>query len=137
MIEANPAALPRSSGGMSCVHTAVHAQDGSVRYRDEQCEEHMQTSEAALYRLQLASTEEEKTAAWLAIQDSWIADLDRMYDTWYLSAPEAQREVIAEDRMSFDRLIAARRTTLADLYPGAPAAAASRATRLVESTAGR
>ena len=47
-----------------------------------------------------------------------------MYDIWYLSADESQRPVIAEDRMSFDRLLAARQKTLADMYPDHPEIAA-------------
>ena len=47
-----------------------------------------------------------------------------MYDTWYLASDETRRAKIAADRISFDRLIEARRKTLADLYPDDPAAAA-------------
>ena len=46
-----------------------------------------------------------------------------MYDTWYLSAPPEQKPLIAADRMSFDKLIEARREALAIMYPDDPATA--------------
>ena len=51
-------------------------------------------------------------------------ELDAMYDLWYLSAPADQKPVIAADRISFGKLIDARREALAIMYPDDPATAA-------------
>ena len=67
---------------------------------------------------------ESREAAWQRAQRNWILELNTMYDIWYLSADETQRPVIAEDRMSFDRLLTARQKTLADMYPDRPDIAA-------------
>ena len=69
--------------------------------------------------------------AWEQSQLNWTAELDHLYDVWYLSASEDQRPLIAADRMSFDTLISARREALADLYPDDPATAAEVLSNLI------
>ena len=72
----------------------------------------------------MAVDEDDRTDAWLRAQGNWLLELDTMYDTWYLSADESDRKLIAADRMSFDDLIEARREALEELYPNDPATAA-------------
>ncbi|MCR5297487.1 MAG: DUF11 domain-containing protein [Clostridiales bacterium] len=117
--------MPQAKESTVCVHTAVYSENGSARVEDDQCESHMLTMQLTEHLLEIASDDEEITNAWLRAQGNWLLELNTMYDAWYLSASdESQRAKIADDRISFDRLIEARRKTLADLYPDDPATAA-------------
>ena len=118
------ASLPASTAGDECRHTATYLESGAAHIVDHPCESHQTTMDLTRSLLDSAADEGEKAAAWQRAQGIWLLQLNTMYDKWYLSAEESQRAVIAADRMSFDRLIEARRRTLADLYPDDPAAAA-------------
>ena len=91
---------------------------------DAQCENHTLTMQLTQDLLEIALDDEDREAAWLRAQGNWLLELDTMYDTWYLSADLAERDIIAADRMSFDDLINARREALATMYPNDPATAA-------------
>ena len=123
-LEGKHIALPSSGTGDECSHSASYLENGSAQLEDFQCESHTLTMQLTEYLLEIAEDEDDRTNAWLRAQGNWTLELNAMYDAWYLSADEAQRAKIAEDRISFDRLIEARRKTLADLYPDDPATAA-------------
>ena len=115
--------LPDTSEGEECEHTVKHS-DSTAYYVDGLCSVHTEISQAAREMTDAATDEESRAAAWQRVQDSWLAELDAMYDAWYLSSKdEGQRNAVAEDRISFDALIEARRESLAELYPDAPATA--------------
>ena len=116
--------LPEAGGGSRCGHQATYLENGSAHVVDNQCDSHRQTMQLTKQQLENAKDADDVTAAWMKAQGNWILELNTLYNTWYLSADESQRAAIAADRISFDRLIAARRKTLADLYPDDPAAAA-------------
>ena len=122
-LESDHSSLPKAKTGDECKHTATYMSDGSAHIVDDQCESHATTTELTNSLLEGAEDDEDRAAAWKRAQGIWLLQLNTMYDKWYLSADESQRAIIAADRMSFDRLIEARRTTLADLYPNDPATA--------------
>ena len=116
-----------ASGNQSaaeCSHEATYLADGSAHVVDCQCESHRRTMQLTSRMLESAGDGEDKLIAWQRAQGNWLLELNAMYDTWYLASDETRRAKIAADRISFDRLIEARRKTLADLYPDDPAAAA-------------
>ena len=115
--------LPDTSEGENCRHSMTQAGE-SAYYTDSMCTAHAETMQAVRALAEAAGGEAERAAAWQRAQESWTAELNAMYDAWYLStASEDARTAIAADRISFDALIEARRATLADLYPDAPATA--------------
>ncbi len=116
--------LPDGEETVECMHTATYLENGSAHVVDGQCASHALTMQLTEQLLADADDQESREAAWQRAQRNWILELNTMYDTWYLSADESQRPVIAEDRMSFDRLLAARQKTLADMYPDHPEIAA-------------
>lgn len=122
-LDSDYTALPKAGAGSECRHSATYLENGSAHVVDGQCESHRMTARLTGSLLENAADSEERAAAWRRIQNNWLLQLNTMYDRWYLSADESQRAIIAADRMSFDRLIEARRKTLSDLYPDNPAAA--------------
>ncbi|MBR1407474.1 MAG: DUF11 domain-containing protein [Clostridia bacterium] len=115
--------LPDTSEGEECEHTVRHTEN-TAYYVDGLCSVHTEISQAAREITDAATDEESRAVAWQRVQDSWLAELDAMYDAWYLtSKDDAARKAVADDRMSFDDLIEARRESLAELYPDAPATA--------------
>ena len=115
-LDAAHTSLPAATPAEECERTATYG-EASADFLCTSCETHAETGELVLEILAEASDDEDKALAWMRAQTLRLTDLNEMYDVWYLSAPEEQRSVIAADRMSFDELIAARRTSLADLYP--------------------
>ena len=115
--------LPDASEGEECRHSVTYG-DTTAYTVDGMCSVHAEIFQAARSLTDAAADGESKTAAWQRVQESWLSELDAMYDAWYLSsADEAQRSAVAADRMSFDDLIEARRQALSELYPDAPAVA--------------
>lgn len=118
-------AVPEQSGSSGgCRHSVSYEENGSAQLEDVLCDNHRLAAQLAEYLLAIAEDDDDRTGAWLQAQGIWTLELNNMYDTWYLASDDAARAKIAEDRFSFDRLIEARRKTLADLYPDDPAAAA-------------
>ena len=112
--------LPKTNSGDECSRVITYGETGTAVVVDDQCGEHTATAQLTQYLLDTAADAEERAAAWRRIQGNWLLELNMMYDAWYLSAPIEQRAAIVEDRVSFDRLIEARRASLAELYPNNP-----------------
>ena len=123
--------LPDAGEGEECTYTVSDYETRLTHYVKDQCNSHMQTMDMIQYMLDLAAEGEDKLVAWKRAQGYWTAELDAMYDTWYLSSEEDAQQLIAADRMSFDDLIKAREAALADLYPDDPATAAEVLTNMI------
>ena len=123
-------ALPDAPRGAQCRHKTTYDED-AAHFIDDMCGEHTQTMQLTKDLLDQAQDAESRMIAWEQSQLNWTAELDHLYDVWYLSASEDQRPLIAADRMSFDTLISARREALADLYPDDPATAAEVLSNLI------
>lgn len=115
-LDAAHTTLPDAAPSEECTRSATY-NETSADFLCAGCETHAETGELVLEVLAEATDSDEKALAWSRAQTLRISDLNDMYDVWYLSAPEEQRDIIAADRMSFDELITARRAALADLYP--------------------
>ena len=123
-LEGSHTAASGTKAGNECSHETTYLANGSAHVVDSQCETHNITMQLTERLLEMAADDEDRAAAWQRTQGNWLLQLNRMYDAWYLSSDDTQRAKIAADRISFDRLIEARRKTLADLYPDDPATAA-------------
>ena len=116
--------LKKAKASVKCRREVSFTEGGIAVLDDRQCEYHTQLSELTRTQLEAAENDDDRETAWLQAQGNWLAELDTMYDTWYLSAKPAQRPLIAADRTAFDELVSARRESLASMYPGKPAVAA-------------
>ena len=123
-VNSSHTSLTETGKGNECVRSVTYNQKGAAHFVDHQCESHMLTMQLTQLLLDSAMDEDDRTDAWLRAQGNWLLELDTMYDTWYLSADESDRKLIAADRMAFDELIEARREALEELYPNDPATAA-------------
>ena len=118
------ASASKAKSSDECKHEATYLANGSAHVVDGQCETHKQTMQLTSRLLENAEDDDARLIAWKRAQGNWLLQLNTMYDKWYLASDETQRAKIAADRISFDRLIEARKKTLADLYPDDPATAA-------------
>ena len=133
-LDAAHTALPAAAPAEECGRSATYG-EASADFLCTSCETHAETGELVLEILAEAEDDADKALAWTRAQNLRLSDLNEMYDVWYLSAPEEQRSVIAADRMSFDELIAARRASLADLYPDDAATAEETLYHLIDRRA--
>ena len=115
---------PKGKNDILCSRAVSYAAAGPVHLEDDRCESHATTAQLTQVLLESAEDDEDRTNVWLRTQSNWLMELDAMYDLWYLSAPADQKPVIAADRISFGKLIDARREALAIMYPDDPATAA-------------
>ncbi len=124
ILSADHAVLKKVGTGNECSRDVSWLVNGSAHIVDHPCESHNATVRLAEGLLKSIADDADRAVVWQRIQGSWLLQLNVLYDQWYLAADESQRAAVAADRMSFGRLIEARRKTLGDLYPDNPAVAA-------------
>ena len=123
-------ALPEAEAPALCgVHTEITA--GGIAWTETLCATHSPAEAAALNLLEEAATPEDRAEAWRSVAQIWLTALNSAANARWQAAAEQGREIIAAERVAFDKWLAAQEDLLNLLYPGRPVTTGERVARLL------
>ena len=112
--------LPDAGARTDCQRVTVQRTAMQMDYIEYLCETHAVIDESVVSMLQSVRNTKDQANAWLRAQNLWQGALDGITNMHYREADQDVRQVIAANRICFDRVIAQRQELLELLYPDQP-----------------
>ncbi len=116
----------------TCVRVEGERDGAELKYTEVLCDDHAAADERIMALVDDAVNKDSRTAAFLRAQRMWEAMLNSRTNDRYKAADKEARVLIAQNRLAFDKYVAARKALLTILYADRPDMAAEVVARMVQ-----